>query len=99
MAYQRRNKLEGITLLVEIYGGKRTYWFYIGSETDYNTTFENLCTANPDKRLDFTIREDREWKFVEEYPLAFRGISRKSLSLIVINFVIALCLLYFYCCS
>lgn len=84
---------EGITLLVETYCGKRNYWFYLKDGVDYLSKFNKLCDENFDKNLEYTIRKDNEWSFIEKYPLAFKGFTKNTLWVIFVIIILFVLLL------
>lgn len=61
-------KDEGIVFLIETYGGARNYWFYCSPSVDLTTKFNKFKLNHSDKKLEFTLRSDKDWGFIEQYP-------------------------------
>jgi hypothetical protein len=59
---------EGIIILVETFGGKRNYFYYLSSTIDFATKIETIKETFNITELTATANEDQAWQFVDEYP-------------------------------
>jgi len=57
----------GVPALVETFGGKRHYYFYVAADTDVPTIISTVARRYPKERLSWTIRPDAQWGFLERY--------------------------------
>lgn len=57
----------GITVLVETFGGKRTYYMYSKSDFSSSILEKNLTTSFPEHELEFYSKDDKEWSFIKRY--------------------------------
>lgn len=64
-------KEEGVTVLVETFGGKRRYYAYVALDFDVEATVSDLTAAFPNVRLEHTVHENADWRFIRRYAAAF----------------------------
>ena len=57
----------GVPALVETFGGKRHYYFYVTADTDVPTIISAVARRYPAERLSWTVRPDPQWGFIEKY--------------------------------
>jgi len=57
----------GVPALIETFGGKRHYYFYVSSEADAPATISALASRYPAERLSWSVRQDPKWGFIEGY--------------------------------
>lgn len=57
----------GVPALVETFGGKRHYYFYVSFTADVPTTISAVAQRYPTERLSWTVRPDPKWGFIEKY--------------------------------
>jgi hypothetical protein len=57
----------GVPVLVETFGGKRHYYFYVSANSDVPATISAVARRYPAERLSWTVRPDPEWGFLERY--------------------------------
>lgn len=57
----------GVPVLVETFGGKRHYYFYVTADTDVPAIVSSVSRRYPSERLSWTVRADPEWGFLEKY--------------------------------
>ena len=57
----------GVPVLVETFGGKRHYYFYVAADTDVSTIISKIARRYPEERLSWTVRPDLQWGFFEKY--------------------------------
>jgi len=55
------------TVLVETFGGKRTYYSYISRTADVDAAVARLQTRFPDVRLEHETCENADWRFIRRY--------------------------------
>ena len=58
---------KGVPALVETFGGKRHYYFYVTYDTDVSTTISAVARRYPTERLSWTVIPDPEWGFIARY--------------------------------
>lgn len=58
----------GIIILIETFGGARTYWFYGKDSNSFLNIFDKLKTKHSDKELELDIQNDVNWNFIKDYP-------------------------------
>ena len=61
----------GAAVLVETFGGKRHYYFYVTTKTDVSTIISDIASHYPTEQLSWTVRPDPEWGFLERYGKDF----------------------------
>ena len=57
----------GVPALVETFGGKRHYYFYVAVDTDVAAIISAVARRYPTERLSWTVRPDPGWGFLERY--------------------------------
>jgi Family of unknown function (DUF695) len=57
----------GVPALIETFGGKRHYYFYVSSEAGVPAAISAIAVRYPSERLSWEIRPDPEWRFIESY--------------------------------
>ena len=57
----------GVPALVETFGGKRHYYFYVAADTDVSAIISAVARRYPEERLSWTVRPDPQWGFLERY--------------------------------
>jgi hypothetical protein len=57
----------GVPVLVETFGGKRHYYFYVAADTDVPAVISAVASRYPKERLSWTVRPDPKWGFIEKY--------------------------------
>jgi hypothetical protein len=57
----------GVPALVETFGGKRQYYFYVSQNADVPTTISAIARRYPAERLSWTVHPDPKWGFIEGY--------------------------------
>ena len=63
------NDKEGITILIETFGGERNYWYYISSKVDYESKVDNISKKFPSNKIETNFRDDKDWGFIKKYPV------------------------------
>jgi hypothetical protein len=57
----------GVPVLVETFGGKRHYYFYVTVDTDVTQTLSEIANRFPNEQLSWTVKPDPSWGFLERY--------------------------------
>jgi hypothetical protein len=57
----------GVPVLVETFGGKRHYYFYVTEGTVVPAIILAVAQRYPSERLSWTVRSDPQWGFLEKY--------------------------------
>jgi len=57
----------GVPVLVETFGGKRNYYFYVTADTDVPAIISDVSRRYPSERLSWTVRPDPQWGLLEKY--------------------------------
>ena len=60
---------EGVTVLVETFAGKRTYYAYVALDFDVGAAVERLTATFPNVRLEHLVRENADWRFIRRYAV------------------------------
>jgi len=60
-------KYTGVPALVETFGGKRHYYFYVSPDADVSAAISAVARRYPGERLSWSIRADPKWSFIERY--------------------------------
>jgi uncharacterized protein DUF695 len=58
---------EGQIVLIETFGGRRNYYFYVASSVDPQSVLADLRTRYPTTRLEIQIAGDPGWGFIRQY--------------------------------
>src|SRR4051812_27163793 len=53
----------GVPVLVETFGGKRHYYFYVAVDTDAPATISAIAHRYPNEKLSWSVRPDSEWSY------------------------------------
>ena len=59
--------LTGVPVLIETFGGRRIYYFYVLPDTDVSAVIARLAKAFPGEKLTGKVKVDSEWKFLASY--------------------------------
>jgi hypothetical protein len=57
----------GVPVLVETFGGKRHYYFYVSRDADVSVAISAVVSNYPEERLSWSVRSDPEWGFIITY--------------------------------
>ena len=57
----------GITVLVETFGGERTYYMYSKSDFSSESLEKELHETFPEHQLEINSKTDKEWSFIKRY--------------------------------
>jgi len=57
----------GITVLVETFGGKRTYYMYSRSDVDVSSIEQEIEQLYPEHQLEIESSNDNDWSFIRKY--------------------------------
>lgn len=57
----------GVPALIETFGGKRHYYFYVSQDADAPGTISAITRRYPAERLSWSVRPDPNWGFIERY--------------------------------
>jgi hypothetical protein len=57
----------GIPILVETFGGKRHYYFYVAPDADVPAVISVIARRYPMERLSWSVRSDPKWAFIENF--------------------------------
>jgi len=57
----------GLTVLVETFGGKRTYYSYVSTKVDPKALESAIRSKHPGHHLTWESRKDSEWSFIRRY--------------------------------
>ena len=57
----------GVPALVETFGGKRNYYFYVARDADVPAVISAVARRYPTERLSWSVRPDPKWGFIERY--------------------------------
>ncbi|MHC4546524.1 MAG: DUF695 domain-containing protein, partial [Planctomycetota bacterium] len=61
------NRKQGITVLVETFGGKRNYYMYAAADADADKAKAHFKQSYPKHNLSWTIKNDPDWGFIKGY--------------------------------
>jgi hypothetical protein len=61
-----KNK-SGITVLVETFGGKRTYYMYVSNNADTEAAMKHIQDNYLEQKLDWEVKSDPQWRFIRKY--------------------------------
>lgn len=64
-------KRRGVPVLVETFGGKRHYYFYVRAEAEISTVLSPVTRRHPDEKLTWEVRPDPKWSFLDKYAKDF----------------------------
>jgi len=57
----------GVPALIETYGGKRHYYFYVAADADAASVISAVASRYPKERLSWSVRSDPKWGFIQSY--------------------------------
>lgn len=63
---------EGICVLVETFGGNRTYYMYAKDSTEIDKIEEDLKTKYPEHKVELEMKTDKDWSFIKRYANEWR---------------------------
>jgi hypothetical protein len=61
----------GVPALVETFGGKRHYYFYVTATTDVAIAIQPVIDRYPNEKLTWEVRPDATWAFLDKYAKDF----------------------------
>jgi Family of unknown function (DUF695) len=61
----------GKVVLIETFGGKRNYYFYVASQGEPASPFEVFQSRHPGAILKLDVRSDPTWRFARSYRAEF----------------------------
>jgi hypothetical protein len=61
----------GVPVLVETFGGKRHYYFYVAPDTDVSAAIQPVVHRYPDEKLTWEVRPKSGWQFLDRYAKDF----------------------------
>jgi hypothetical protein len=61
----------GVPVLVETFGGKRHYYFYVSPATDVGSIVSHIGASYPAEPLSWETRPDDKWAFLDRYAKDF----------------------------
>lgn len=67
--YKGNVRAGGIIFLIETFGGKRHYYYYVSSIVDFRIRVEKILKKFDSINLTFFFKEDTEWNFIKTYPV------------------------------
>jgi len=57
----------GLVVLVETFGGRRIYYFYVSPEFQIEQCKHDISVKYPQQQLEWSIHDDKDWNFIREY--------------------------------
>lgn len=66
-----RKRKQGITVLVETFGGKRNYYMYAAADANMDKAKAHFRQTYPEHNLSWTTKNDPDWKFIKSYAKEF----------------------------
>jgi hypothetical protein len=57
----------GVIALVETFGGKRNYYFYVAVDTDVPAVIVPIANRYPNEKISWSVRPDLKWNFITQY--------------------------------
>ena len=64
---------DGQVVLVETFGGKRHYYFYVAQNVHAESVLEELRSTFPGYKLEAAVRPDPSWSFIRRYTKEHLG--------------------------
>jgi hypothetical protein len=61
----------GVPVLVETFGGKRHYYFYVAADADVAAVISAVARRYPEERLSWSVRSDPKWGFISKYATEY----------------------------
>ena len=62
---------KGVPVLIETFGGKRNYYFYVAADANVEELFLAISRRHPNKKLTWSVRPDATWSFIKKYTKEF----------------------------
>jgi len=62
----------GLTVLVETFGGERTYYMYVSKDASIENRKLYFSTEYPQHNLSWEIKNDPDWKFIRGYSSDYK---------------------------
>lgn len=62
---------DGQVVLVETFGGKRNYYFYVAAAVNHEAILSNLQRRFPGHNLEVESRSDPTWRFIRDYTITY----------------------------
>jgi hypothetical protein len=62
----------GVVVLIETFGGKRAYYFYIDGVLDISLAQQDLARKYPEHDIEWTSKPDAQWSFIKRYAKEFK---------------------------
>ena len=62
----------GKTLLIETFGGRRTYYIYVSPDTPVDVTKSRFSSKYPQHQLSWELSDDAGWKFIRRYSADYK---------------------------
>jgi hypothetical protein len=62
----------GMLVLVETFGGKRAYYFYIDAVFDIHTVQVDVASRYSEHSLEWSTKPDEQWSFIKRYMKEFK---------------------------
>lgn len=60
----------GVPVLIETFGGKRHYYFYVVADTDVSAVLQAITRQYPNEKLTWDVRANDKWAFIDKYAKA-----------------------------
>jgi hypothetical protein len=61
----------GQIVLVETFGGKRHYYYYVATSVDAEAILVNLRSRYPEQKVELQSKADPAWQFIRQYTNEF----------------------------
>jgi hypothetical protein len=65
-------KKQGQIVLIETFGGKRNYYFYVSSTTNKTEVVSNILKRYSKQKISASEKNDSEWSFIKGYAKEFK---------------------------
>lgn len=62
---------EEIIILIETFGGKRVYYYYVAESLDFEKRLNEVKAQFKSVKLEVSSYRDEEWDFLNDYPIKF----------------------------
>jgi len=67
----------GITVLVETFGGRRSYYIYVSADAPVEDVKRHLSTKYPQHQLHWSLQDDAGWKFIRRYSEEYKFYKKE----------------------
>jgi hypothetical protein len=57
----------GVPVLVETFGGKRTYYFYVSADVDAPAVISSIAKRYPAEQVSWRVGSDPAWSFIRKF--------------------------------